>query len=257
MHAENASLSEHDGTRHRVSAGGLGDVRLVGNAWLFDPEKHQDAHAARGYFLWTHGQGFPHEQAIEELKLALELDPQLEEAYQRLLPIYAHAGLLDEAIALIEQARSTNPLDDDWRLYRAMALLWQGEYAEALAVYDGLRNAPVGRAPFTSSLIAWAQFQLGKTNEAWITIHKYLAARPEDIGGLFAGVQAMLFAKAGEQGKAEEQITNAIGHSKGFGHFHHTAYNIASAYALMNKTTQPFIGLRRPWTMVSIATRCS
>ncbi|MBI2948665.1 MAG: protein kinase [Verrucomicrobia bacterium] len=197
-----------------------------------------EAHAARGYFLWTHGQGFPHEQAIEELKLALKLDPQLEEAYQRLLPIYAHVGLLDEAIELIEQARMTNPLEDDWRLYRAMALLWQGEYAEALTVYDGLRNAPVSGAPFTGSLIAWAQFQLGRTNDAWSTIHKYLAARPEDIGGLFAGVQAMLFAQAGEQRRAEEQITNATAHSKGFGHFHHTAYNMASAYALMDKPQQ-------------------
>lgn len=48
VHGENASLSEHDGTRHRVSAGGLGDLRLVGSAWMLDPEKHNDGNISIG-----------------------------------------------------------------------------------------------------------------------------------------------------------------------------------------------------------------
>ena len=51
----------------------------IEKALSLDP-KSAEAHSARGYFLWTHAQGFPHEQAIEELQRALELDPQLEEA---------------------------------------------------------------------------------------------------------------------------------------------------------------------------------
>ncbi len=46
----------------------------------------------------------------------------------------------------------------------------------------------------------------------------------------------MLLAKAGKEREVEETIQHAIEIGKHFGHFHHTAYNIASAYALLNKT---------------------
>src|SRR5437867_11117708 len=42
-HGEVSSFREHenDGThRHTMSAGGLGDIRLTANAWLFDPNKY-------------------------------------------------------------------------------------------------------------------------------------------------------------------------------------------------------------------------
>ena len=42
----------------------------------------------------------------------------------------------------------------------------------------------------------------------------------------------------GQERVAEEKIKLAIEKGKGFGHFHHTAYHIASAYALMNKNDQ-------------------
>ena len=37
---------------------------------------------------------------------------------------------------------------------------------------------------------------------------------------------------------AEDKIKSAVERGKGFGHFHHTAYHIACAYALMNKPEQ-------------------
>jgi hypothetical protein len=47
-------------------------------------------------------------------------------------------------------------------------------------------------------------------------------------------MQALLLAAGGEQRKADSRIQSAI-EKKSFGHFHHTAHYIASAYALMNK----------------------
>ncbi len=49
-------------------------------------------------------------------------------------------------------------------------------------------------------------------------------------------MQAMLFAAAGEPAKAKEEIEEAAERGKGFGHFHHTAYNIAVSYALLKET---------------------
>ena len=43
----------------------------------------------------------------------------------------------------------------------------------------------------------------------------------------------------------EEKIKSAIEKGKGFGHFHHTAYHIACAYALMNKKDLALEWLRK------------
>jgi hypothetical protein len=48
-------------------------------------------------------------------------------------------------------------------------------------------------------------------------------------------VKAMLLANAGNEKEAEETIQRAIEIGKGYMHFHHTAYNVAVAYALLNK----------------------
>ena len=51
-------------------------------------------------------------------------------------------------------------------------------------------------------------------------------------------VKAMLLAQSGRDREAEETIQRAVEVGESFGHFHHTAYNVASAYALMNKPEQ-------------------
>ena len=48
MHGDRSTVLDHDGTRHTTSAGGLGDVRLVGNAWLFDPGKSTNGNISLG-----------------------------------------------------------------------------------------------------------------------------------------------------------------------------------------------------------------
>jgi len=63
----------------------------------------------------------------------------------------------------------------------------------------------------------------------------YLRRFPQDEGGGFAGVKALLLAKAGRNDEAEAMIRRANEIGRGYGHFHHTAYNIASAYAAMNR----------------------
>jgi len=48
-------------------------------------------------------------------------------------------------------------------------------------------------------------------------------------------MQALLFAASGDKSHAREKIEEAIKIGEGFGHFHHTTYAIASAYALMDE----------------------
>jgi hypothetical protein len=48
VHGEYSSLNF--GIRQNTSAGGLGDVRLIGNAWLLDPDKPRDGNISPGHW---------------------------------------------------------------------------------------------------------------------------------------------------------------------------------------------------------------
>jgi hypothetical protein len=51
-------------------------------------------------------------------------------------------------------------------------------------------------------------------------------------------MQALLLADSGRRSEAERMIQIAVKKGEGFGHFHHTAYAVGSAYALMNNPQQ-------------------
>ena len=98
-----------------------------------------------------------------------------------------------------------------------------------------LRRGDIIEVGLNHADLALACFKQGKANEAKNIIENALKDSPTDPGGQFASVEAMLFARAGEFTRAKEAIQKAEQRGKGYGHFHHTAYNIGCAYALMNQ----------------------
>ena len=58
-------------------------------------------------------------------------------------------------------------------------------------------------------------------------------------------MEALIAAAAGDESGAEQKVERAAQIGQGFGHFHHTAYAIASAYALMNRHEQAIEWLQR------------
>jgi TolB-like protein/Tfp pilus assembly protein PilF len=194
------------------------------------------AHLARGRLLWTPANHFPHEKAIREYRRALALNPNLDEARNQLALIYCHIGYFDHALQESQKAVLTNP-NNNLAVYRtAQTLVFLGEYEQALSVLRTIRGE------VNPSLIghqtAWALFNLGRTEEASATIEQLLRDYPQDSGGLFTSVQAVLAASVSDERSAETKIKLAVERGKGFGHFHHTAYHIAIAFALMNKREQ-------------------
>ena len=192
-----------------------------------------EAHSARGYILWTHARGFPHEQAIQSYRRALELNSNDEEAHHNLGTIYFHIGLFDKSWREIEKGLDINPANTMVRFRIGVINLYRGKYEEAVTLFKSIPSE--FNPPIVDRNMATALFQLGRMNEASEVVEKYLKDYPDDEGGNVTSVKAMLLAKAGKMREAEETIKHAIEIGKGFGHFHHTAYNIASAYALMNK----------------------
>jgi TolB-like protein/Tfp pilus assembly protein PilF len=207
----------------------------IEKALVIDPEL-PEAHLARGRLLWTPANHFPHDRAIQEYRRALAGNPNVDEAQNYLALVYIHIGAFDEALNELHKAMAINPSNGLTQFRISEALLFEGKYEPALV---GLRSTPRDVNPaLVDHETAWALLNLGRKAEASEVIEKYLKEHPEDYGGLFAGLQAVVAASEGQEGRAEEKIKLAIERGKGFGHFHHTAYYIACAYARMNKTEE-------------------
>jgi len=195
-----------------------------------------EAHYARALLLWTPSKGFPHEQAIQSYKRAIAVNPNLDEAHHQLGQVYYHIGLFDKGRDELEKALAINPGNTLARFRLGIIDSYSGKYEEALSVFKSIPRK--SNPSLVNRATAGALFELGRTEEVSALVEDYLKTYTTDEGGAMTSIKAMLLAKAGKDREAEETIQHAIEIGKGFGHFHHTAYNIASAYALMNKPEQ-------------------
>ena len=193
------------------------------------------AYLARGRLKWTPFNHFPHEDAIKDFKHALALDPNLDEAHHYLGLVFVHIGLIEEARAEFKAAIALNPSNNGAQYRLGETLFYEGKFREARNVLETID------ADFNPDLkeyqLGWAMFSSGQTEEAISRVQNYLQQHPGDRGGLLASVQAMMFAATGNHREAEKKIA-AAQTRRGFGHFHHTEYNIACTYGLMNKTNK-------------------
>lgn len=113
--------------------------------------------------------------------------------------------------------------------------LYQGRYEDALTAFRNIRDFNPHMFGYQT---AWALSQLGKKDEALSTLDEYLRNYPKDPGGTLVSMQAIIFASSGERAKAEEKIKIAAEKDRDSLQFHHAAYNIGAAYALMNNPKQ-------------------
>jgi TolB-like protein/DNA-binding winged helix-turn-helix (wHTH) protein/Tfp pilus assembly protein PilF len=203
----------------------------VEKALTLDPEL-AEAYVARGYLLWSLANHYPHEKAALDYRHALALKPNLAEAHERLASLYNHIGLLDKGFEEAQRAVSLDPRNTGARYSVGISLLYQGKYEESLtAIRDSQRFLPSLWAFQTS----FALFQLGRKDEAAARVNEFLKKDPRDTGGVLTGMQAMFAAANGDHRRAEERIRSAVKIGQGYQHFHHTAYIIGSAYAMMNQ----------------------
>ena len=195
-----------------------------------------EGHFARALLLWTHTKGFPHEQAIQSYKRSLESNPNADETYHQLSMVYGHIGLLDEALQSVRRAIEINPNNTMARFRVSNYLAWQGKFEEAISV---LKTVPRDVSPLLVDRIrAETLIQLGRLDDAEVIVDRYLKNHPTDEGGSFTSVKALILAQRKKHTEAQDAISRCAGMGQGFGHFHHTAYNIASAYAALNKPAE-------------------
>jgi eukaryotic-like serine/threonine-protein kinase len=207
----------------------------VDKALAIDPDL-AEGHFARGLMLWTPYKRFPHVQAIQSYRRAIELNPKFDEAHHQLGFVYLHIGMLDKGQREIERALEINPGNTLARYRLGVIDMCRAKYAEAFQIFNStpLEQNPELLAFYTSN----ALFRLGRNEEASELIDRYFKDYSTDKGGMVTSVKAMMLAKAGKKSEAEATIQHAIEIGRGYAHFHHTSYNIASAYALINEPEQ-------------------
>jgi serine/threonine-protein kinase len=200
------------------------------------------AHLARGLMIWTPARRFPHQQAVQAYRQALAFDSTLDEAHHQLALVYMHVGLLDEAQVEVDKALAINPANTLADFRRGVIALYRNDFERAHAVFNG---TPPDRNPTLWGFqAATVLFRLNREQEAADLLDRVVREDPDDQTGAGHSVRAMMMAKAGRVREAEAEIARAIETGRNFGHFHHTAYNVASAYAMLGQEEQAIRWLR-------------
>ncbi len=200
-----------------------------------------DCYVSRAMVLWRTANHFPHDAAIADLKHALVLNPNSDEAHHEIANIYNHIGLLDKAEEHIKMAEMLNPANPGTRFRIAINLIYQGRYEEALTrIRDSQKFMPSLWAYQT----AFALNQLGRHDEAAALMRESETLDQTETAALLRSMEAVLAAASGDHRRAEQNIRDALRMGSGFQHFHHTEYAVASAYALMKRRRRALFWLK-------------
>lgn len=212
----------------------------VAKALTLDPDL-AEGYVSRGYLLWSRANDWAVERAVADYKHALDLNPNLAEAHHQLANVYNHVGLLDKADAEIKKAVALDPLNTGIRYRVGINLLYQGRYEESLVeMRDSEKFLPALWAFQTS----FALQHLGNRQEAEERVSRMFKSMPTDTGGSLTSMYALLAADAGNAPLAQRKIQEAVAKGKGYQHFHHVAYAVASAFALLDKPEEALQYLR-------------
>ena len=233
----------------RVNQFAPGDSAAVTRAGLaaeralrLDPDL-AEAHFARGALLSSVSGRFAPGPDIQEYRRALELNPNLARAHHNLGLIYLHRGLLDKAVDEFRATLAIDPANYGATRRLGIVLVYRGQYEAGLRQFRAV--PPESNQSLWNYQVAWGLLYLGRDKEAADLMEHYLRDHPEDRGGVVTSTRAILEVKRGEASRAEADIRAAIEKGRGFIHFHHTAYNIASVYALLGRPARAVYWLRQ------------
>jgi|SRR6202453_3710209 DNA-binding winged helix-turn-helix (wHTH) protein/tetratricopeptide (TPR) repeat protein len=200
-----------------------------------------EAHVAKAFLLWSPSKNFQHLDAIAELRKAISLQKNLPHAYNRLGTILAHIGLLDRAREMYERGRPFQPKKAVSHSI-VQVYIWSGEIALAQEEIQAWRaENPTNKyaiyfAPQAAMMSGDWQGAKGLLDEA---IHLL----PEEP--LIISLMGQYWALKGSPEQALECVARACGTAKTFGHAHHTYYQIAGIFSLLERHAVAFEWLER------------
>ncbi len=223
------------GTFYRPRAGWDGKALEAVNRALSLNSNLADAYVVRGRLLFTPSRGWDATNAVRNQRRALKLNLSVIGAHFNLGFVYWHLGLLDEAIAELDQESKINRLNNDPLWLKGAALISQGRYKEASAFLESVNDEIFP----TPAIMVWHRgiclFYRGQTNEVLNLLETHLAEPKLHDDPLVNSLLATVYAARGETNKAENYIAIAQQGEKKLIHFHHASHHIADAYALLHR----------------------
>ena len=200
-----------------------------------------EGHVAKAFLLWGPSKNFQHIEAIAELKRALTLQKNLPHAYGRLGTILAHIGLLDHARTMYERGSVFDPRKAISHSI-VQVYFWGGEYELALEQLAKWRDEnPANKyAMYFAPQLA---ILTGEWKEAQRLLDEVMHSMPEEP--LMVSLQGVVYAGLGKFEQALQCMNRACANPKSFGHSHHTYYQIACIFSLLNRPDAAFDWLER------------
>ena len=175
-----------------------------------------------------------------QFRRALDLNPNSDQAHQRLARIYVHVGFFEEALQHAEKALTIRPSNAQALNSRAQAILWSGHDEEALAIFQGIPGPVLPELVEANTV--FALHRLGRREEAWSHLRRALSKHPDDANGNLRGMEAMLLAESEPQ--HAQELIDSVARRKIANPSHHAAYFAACASARMRKTVEAVRWLR-------------
>ncbi|MGE5723546.1 MAG: protein kinase domain-containing protein [Acidobacteriota bacterium] len=203
--------------------------------------QNPDAHCARGLVLWTAVKRYQNRAALRALREALRLNPGCHPALVWHGCILFHVGLLSEAEEVLGEAIATNPDDAFALVFMSQVATGAGDFAKAEELHA--RALSLDRANLWANLFAPTALlyegQLERAEER-IRSSQQVVQDP-----LLTASEALLWAKRGENRKAQQLLTRALHSKKMLAHTHHTWHVAADAYAVLGKSAQALALLQK------------
>ena len=199
-------------------------------ALFLDPNL-AEAYVARGMWYWTPSNNFEHEKAIRDFEKAIELKPGLSSAYELLMLVQLHVGLLDKAMETGKKGVELDPTSMWTRHFVGQVYFFQGKYTEALNMFKSVGKQFIPF--FRIAMEALTLYYLGRVKEAKEMIEQGLLEYPTE--SQLNSSYAIILASLGRNDEARQRIDLAIENERALRHVHHLYHNLAGASALMDQ----------------------
>jgi tetratricopeptide (TPR) repeat protein len=208
-------------------------------ALMLDPAL-PEGHLARAFLLSSPAKNFQHADALEALEQVLAVQPNLEQAHNRIANICVHIGRLQEARAAHERARRSNPKTRSGNL--EFIYLYSGDFTGAEEAGEAwIRDRP--GAKYARFFHPQPPLFSGDLDLAEQRLAIALQQLPDEP--LITSLQGMLHARRNQTSPALECVHKALDLPRSFGHTHHTYYQIASVYAVLGDRDKAMAWLER------------
>jgi eukaryotic-like serine/threonine-protein kinase len=191
-----------------------------------------ETHIAHALLLWSSYDGYQNAEAIRELRLAKQLNPNI--SSPALPTLYGHVGLDDLASKELNRALEINPTSQSLKTLSFILPYLRGDVDGWFAEHQQIGDTQLYDAPFAP----WYFLRKGRLDDAKRVIDERLSKGWSDANELLMW-QAQLLALKGDFSAAQAKVPGILAKVQpGDEGHHHSTYDAACIYALSGHSSE-------------------